>query len=81
MCQAWPLSKRTSKLGFRFVQTNSHMYSARLSASIFGSSMGFREVEYFEYKADPELIQWVPSVAELLGRNTLFALRARKSGN
>ena len=41
--------------------------------------MGFREVEYFEYKADPELIQWVPSVAELLGRNTLFALRARES--
>jgi SAM-dependent methyltransferase len=42
------------------------------------SIAGFCDVQYFEYRADPELIQRVPSATELLDRNILFALRARK---
>jgi hypothetical protein len=39
---------------------------------------GFRDIENFEYKADQELIRRIPSASELLDRNILFALRARK---
>lgn len=41
---------------------------------------GFREIRSFEYQADQQLIDQIPSAAELLAKPVIFALKARRPG-
>jgi hypothetical protein len=39
---------------------------------------GFREIRSFEYNADQQLIDQIPSAVELLAKPVIFALRAQR---
>jgi SAM-dependent methyltransferase len=75
------LAEAGKEANFQLGQTEYRLGAIRYSTADYLEmtwAAGFREIRSFEYKADQQLIEQIPSAAELLDKPVILALRAQR---
>lgn len=75
------LAEAGKEANFQLGQTEYRLGAIRYTTADYLAmawDAGFREIRSFEYKADQQLIDQIPSAAELLAKPVIFALRAQR---
>jgi SAM-dependent methyltransferase len=75
------LAEAGKEANFQLGQTEYRLGAIRYTAADYLAmtwDAGFRKIRSFEYKADQQLIDEIPSAAELLAKPVIFALRAQR---
>jgi SAM-dependent methyltransferase len=75
------LAEAGKEANFELGQTEYRLGAIRYTTADYlemTRAAGFREIRSYEYKADQQLIQQIPSAAELLDKPVIFALQARR---
>jgi SAM-dependent methyltransferase len=75
------LAEAGKEANFQLGQTEYRLGAIRYTTSDYLEmtwAAGFREIRSFEYNADQQLIDQIPSAVELLAKPVIFALRAQR---
>ena len=75
------LAEAGKEANFQLGQTEYRLGAIRYSTAEYFEmtwAAGFREIRSFEYKADQQLIEQIPTAAELLDKPVILALRAQR---
>ena len=75
------LAKAGKEANFQLGQTQYRLGAIRYTTADYLEmtwAAGFREIQTYEYEADQQLIDQIPSAAELLNQRIIFALRAQR---
>jgi SAM-dependent methyltransferase len=75
------LAEAGKEANFQLGQTEYRLGAIRYTTADYLEmtwAAGFREIDSFEYRADQQLIQEIPSAADLLNMPVIFALRAQR---